>query len=139
MKPIYPAKFVKDQDGGYFVQFIDIPEAMTDGETREEAELNARDALNGILGYLLDSGKDIPDPSSTTGPDITGIVPDAQVQAALLIRKQRGGKPLSDLARALDTSWPAAQRLENPHHWPTLKQLDRAAAVMGKRLVLCLE
>ena len=33
----------------------------------------------------------------------------------------------------------AAQRLEDPHHWPSLKQLDRAAKVLGKRLVLSLE
>jgi hypothetical protein len=45
MKPVYPAKFEKDRDGGYFVQFIDIPEAMPDGKNREEAELNAREAL----------------------------------------------------------------------------------------------
>ncbi|MFZ5799576.1 MAG: type II toxin-antitoxin system HicB family antitoxin [Thermodesulfobacteriota bacterium] len=113
MKPVYPAKFEKDRDGGDFVQFIDISEGTTDGETREEAELNAREALSGILDYRLDSGAEIPDPSPVTGPDIIGFAPDAQAQAALLIRKQRGSKPLSDLARAFDTSWPAVQRLED--------------------------
>jgi len=29
-----------------------------------------------------------------------------------------------------------AQRLENPKHSPTLKQLGRAAAALGKRLIL---
>jgi len=48
-------------------------------------------------------------------------------------------KSLADLARALGTSWPAAARLEDPRHWPTLRQLDRAAAALGKRLVLTLE
>ncbi len=139
MKPVYPAWFTKEAKGGYVVQFVDIPEAMTDGETMEEAEMNAREALSGVLGYKLDSNQEIPSPSTVEDINIRYIVPDAQVQAAILIRKQRGDQPLSVLARALDTSWPAAQRLEDPHHWPTLKQLDRAAAVMGKRLVLCLE
>lgn len=139
MKLIYPARFQKEPEGGYFVQFIDIPEAMTDGDTIEEAELNAREALSGILGFRLDNGQEIPYPSLAEGDDVRLIAPDAQVQSALLIRKERGDQPLSVLARALDTSWPAAQRLENPHHWPTLRQLDRAAAVLGKRLILCLE
>jgi hypothetical protein len=33
----------------------------------------------------------------------------------------------------------AAQRMENPRHSPTLRQLERAAAALGKRLVLALE
>ena len=35
-------------------------------------------------------------------------------------------------------SWPSAQRLENPRHSPTLRQLEKAAA-LDKRLVLALE
>jgi antitoxin HicB len=139
MKPVYPARFNKEDEGGFFVQFIDIPEAMTDGETMEEAELNAREALSGVLGFRLDNNQEIPEPSIHEGDDIRYIAPDAQVQAAILIRAQRGSQPLSVLARALDTSWPAAKRLEDPHHWPTLKQLGWAAAVMGKRLVLSME
>lgn len=46
---------------------------------------------------------------------------------------------MSDVARALETSWAAAQRLEDPNHWPSLKQIDRAAHVLGKRLVISLE
>ena len=46
---------------------------------------------------------------------------------------------LLGLARALETSWPAAKRLEDPTQWPSLKTLDRAAAALGKRLVLSLE
>ncbi len=63
------------------------------------------------------------------------------MQSALLIHLVRESehKSLADLARALGTSWPAAARLEDPRHWPTLRQLDRAAAALGKRLVLELE
>jgi antitoxin HicB len=57
----------------------------------------------------------------------------------LLIRRARGDRSLAELARALETSWPSAQRLENPRHSPTLRQLEKAAAALGKRLVLALE
>ena len=56
-----------------------------------------------------------------------------------LIRRARGGRSLAELARAPQTSWPAARRLENPRHSPTLRQLEKAAAALGKRLVLALE
>jgi len=87
MKAVYPAQFTVENEGGYFVQFVDFPEAMTDGETMEEAELNAREALSGIIGFRLDHNQEIPDPSPIEGSNIRGIAPDTQVQAALLIRK----------------------------------------------------
>lgn len=139
MKPTYPATFKQQTEGGYLVQFVDLPEVMTEGATLEEAELNAQEALTGILEYRLDENQQIPDPSIITDENVRYVTPDAQVQAALLVRKQRGVTPLSTLARALETSWPAAQRLEDPHHWPTLKQLDRTARALGKRLVLSME
>lgn len=139
MKPIFPARFEIQPEGGYVVQFIDLSEVMTEGATMEEAELNAQEALSGILEYRLDENQDIPDPAVIDDENIRYISPDAQIQAALLVRKNRGATPLSTLARALETSWPAAQRLEDPHHWPTFKQLDRTARALGKRLVLSME
>lgn len=67
------------------------------------------------------------------------IAPDARTQAALLIRRARGNRSLAELARSLETSWPSVQRLENPRHSPTLRQLEKAAAALDKRLVLALE
>jgi antitoxin HicB len=139
MKPSYPARFEPQPEGGYLVQFIDLPEVMTEGATIEEAELNAQEALSGILEYRLDENQEIPDPTISTDAAVRYVSPDAPIQAALLVRKQRGATPLSTLARALETSWPAAQRLEDPHHWPTLKQLDRTARALGKRLVISME
>ena len=59
--------------------------------------------------------------------------------AAMLIHLMRGKRPMSEFARALETSWPSAQRLENPKHWPSLRRLEKAASALGKRLVLSLE
>jgi antitoxin HicB len=90
------------------------------------------------MGWLLDENKPVPAPSPA-GEGMYLIAPDARTQAALLIRRARGDRSLADLARALETSWPSAQRLENPRHSPTLRQLEKAAAALGKRLVLVLE
>jgi len=139
MKPIYAAKITKDEEGYFLVTFPDLDEAITDGETMEEALFNAQEVLTLTIESRMDEGMDIPEPHRIKGKDIYYVAPAARVQAALLVHKARGERSLADLARALDTSWPSAQRLENPHHSPTLKILDKAAATLGKKLILSFE
>ena len=139
MNLLYPAKFKRQPDGGYSVQFVDLPEAITEGDTFDDAMLHAREVLSMSLRGRIDDGKAIPLPSVPKGRRAHLVAPDALAQSAVLLRIARGDRPLSELARAMETSWAAAQRLEDPHHWPSLKQLERAAKVLGKRLVLSLE
>lgn len=134
----YPATVSRDENGRFFVKFVDLEDTFTEGETREEALFNAAEALSAMLAWRLDEGLDIPVPSAPRHRR-TRIAPDAKTQAALLIRRVRGERSLAELARALDTSWPSAQRLEDPRHWPSLRQLERAAAALGRRLVLSVE
>ena len=134
----YPANVEQQPDGSFLVSFIDLADTFTEGKTKEEALFNAAEVLSAMLAWRLDEAKDVPAPTQK----IKGahyIAPDAKTQAAMLLRLARGERSLSELARALETSWPAAKRLENPSHWPSLKTLDRAAAALGKRLVLVLE
>lgn len=134
----YHAVFEPQPEGGFFVRFLDFEDTFTQGETEEECLFNAAEVLSGMLAAKLDHGFAIPTPSPGA-PGSHAIAPEAKVQAALLVRFARGERTLSELARALETSWPAAKRLEDPRHWPSLKTLDRAAAAMGKRLVLAFE
>lgn len=133
----YPYTSTQQEPGGFFVRFVDIEEAITEGDTLEDAAFNASEVLTGVLAYRLDHGQAIPEPSPANGRSVAS--PSAAVQAVMILREARGGRPIADLARGLDTSWAAANRLDDPHHWPSLKQLDRAARVLGKRLVLNME
>ena len=134
----YPATIEPQQGGGFFVQFVDLLDTFTEGQTMEEALFNAAEVLSAMLGWRRDQGQEVPPPSKRV-KGAHYIAPDAKTQAAMLLRLARGERSLSDLARALETSWPAVKRLEDPTHWPSLKTLDRAAAALGKRLVLTLE
>lgn len=137
MEITYPARLTPD-GAGFFVQFIDLPDTFTEGATQDEALFNAAEVLSAMLSWHLDEGHDMP--ASTLGlQGVHYIAPDAKTQAVLLLRHARAGRSLADLARALDTSWPQAKRLEDQHHWPSLKTLDKAARVLGKRLVLRME
>jgi len=139
MRIEYPYTTEIQEDGTVLVQFIDFEEAFTEGRTPEEIAFNAAEVLTGIISYRMDKGQSIPAPSNVQ--NVCYASPSPSVQSALLLHLTRAeqNKTLADMARALGTSWPAVSRLEDPKHWPTLRQLDRAAAVLGKRLVLCME
>ena len=101
----YPAVLEPQEGGGFFVRFVDLEGALTDGETLDEALFNAGEALSAMLGWLLDENKPVPAPSPA-GEGMYLIAPDARTQAALLIRRARGDRSLAELARSLETSWP---------------------------------
>jgi len=138
MNVLYPAISEYDRaEKRYMVCFPDLPEAITEGETLEEAFFNAYEVLTLTLEGRVDEGMEIPMPSHRKGAKL--IAPSAKAQAALLMRWAKGKHTTAEIARALNTSWPAVARLEDPHHWPNLRQLERAAAAIGQRLVISLE
>ena len=138
MNVLYPAILEYDRsEKRYTVHFPDLPEAITEGETLEEAEFNASEVLTLTLEGRVDEGMEVPRPSRHKQAKL--IAPSARAQAALLLRWAKGDHTTAEIARALNTSWPAVARLEDLHHWPNLRQLERAAATVGHRLVISLE
>ncbi len=138
MKILYPAIVRKQKPSGYFVRFPDIKEAVTQGDTVEEALLNASEVLTLALDHRLGRAREIPPPSIPSTRSYL-VAPDAKTQAAILVRLSRGDRSVADLARALGTSWPAVARLEDPRHSPTLRNLERTAAALGQRLIVSFE
>ena len=117
----YPYLAELEEDNRFFVHFIDIEEAFTQADSLEEAAFNASEVLTGVLACRLEDNDEIPEPSSCPENGFMAS-PGPKIQAALLLRKAMGNK-----------------RLENPDHWTSLKQLDKAAKTLGKRLILTLE
>lgn len=141
MNVLYPAEITFDKgDNRFLVQFLDIPEAITEGESEEEAFFNASEALTLAIEGRLEEGMDVPQPSKRTGQQ-KFISPSVRAQASLLIRwaKLSGDHTTSEIARSLNTSWPAVARLEDPKHWPSLRQLEKIAHVLGQQLIISME
>jgi len=132
----YPAKIVRTKAGVFEVQFLDLDEAFTEGDTFEKAQGNASEVLSGVILTRLAHDMDIPAPRVAKGKDIFSVLPDAKTQSSLAIRAAFEGRSVAQIARALETSWPAVNRLRDPGHWPTLKLLDRALRAAGKELVI---
>ena len=58
----YPAVLTAQPEGGFVVTFPDVPEAITQGEDREEALLYAVGALETALSFYVDAHKALPLP-----------------------------------------------------------------------------
>jgi len=134
----YPAKFKKAAEGGYVVEFIDIPSCVTEGDTLEEAKAMAKDAISAIL-YSLDSRKmTIPEPSAVKGRGIYYIEPELKVAFAITLKKERERLGLSqkDIAERMNVNWVYYQRIENPRRTnPTLGTIEKLQKVFNRRFI----
>lgn len=138
MNVLYPAVFNYDaMEKRYTVIFPDLSEAITEAETLGEAYFNASEVLTITLEGRMDEGMHVPQPTQLK--DAKLIAPSARVQSALLVRWAKGDHSSAELARTLGTSWPAIARLEDPHHWSSVRQLERVAAALGQQLVISLQ
>lgn len=132
---LYPAR-IWPGDGVYYVQFLDLENGFTFGDTLDQAKEMAADVLSALLASYIEHGETIPEPVVRKGKDIYLIAPDAKVQAALLLRSVRGNRPRSEVAQAMGTTWQAYQKIEQPTSNTTLNKLQKAAKALGVEVVL---
>ena len=59
----FPVIISKDDNDTYLASFPDVPDAVTFGETKEEALAHAQDALLTVFVAYMRDRKDIPEPS----------------------------------------------------------------------------
>ena len=59
----YPVKLTKQKEGGYLVQFPDLPEAITQGENIEDALNEAMDCLEEAIAHRISKKLHIPTPT----------------------------------------------------------------------------
>lgn len=64
MRSAYPVVFYPAEEGGYVVATPDIDSCWTQGDDLPEAMEMAKDAIEGMLVYYEDEGKEIPKPST---------------------------------------------------------------------------
>ncbi|MGH8554768.1 MAG: type II toxin-antitoxin system HicB family antitoxin, partial [Gammaproteobacteria bacterium] len=60
---LYPAR-IWTEDGVYYVQFLDLENGFTFGNTSEEAQDMAADVLSALLASCIEHGEPIPEPST---------------------------------------------------------------------------
>lgn len=132
----YPVKLTRDRNsGGYVVTFPDIPEAITQGETIEEALKMAQDALETALDFYFDDQRPVPEPSGKKrGHYIVQLPLSIAAKVLLLNEMLRQKVRPAELARRLKTTPQEVNRLTNIHHISKIDGIAIAMKALGKSL-----
>ena len=136
----YLVKLTPDKkDGGFVVTCRDFPEAITQGESVEEALDEAADCLDEAIAARIDDGRDIPMPSaSKRGEHPVSVPPSMALKAAVYLAVREAGISNSELARRMQLDEKEARRILDPHHPTKLPRIEAALAVLGRHVKLSL-
>ena len=133
----YPAQFVSEPEGGFTVTFRDVPEAITCGDTEDEAALMAVDALETALSIYVDGRRPLPLPTAPdTGERLVALSALGMAKVGLYNAMRERGVGKAALARQLNCHLPQIDRLLDLCHASKLEQVEAALAVLGKRLAV---
>ncbi|MBI3301739.1 MAG: type II toxin-antitoxin system HicB family antitoxin [Deltaproteobacteria bacterium] len=135
---IYPATLTPDeQDGGFVVRFVDLPEAVTQGDDVPDALQQAADCLEEAIAGCIRRNEAIPRPSPV-GKDHYAIPLPAQTaaKAALYLAMRKANITPGELATRLHCDEKEVRRLLDPRYTVTLSRIESALAALGQQLVI---
>ncbi len=114
-----------------------MPEAITEGDSSEEALLRAEDALESALAMYVTAKEALP--VSSGAQPAEAMVPLSALgmaKAAVYdaMREQRVGR--AELARRLRWHLPQVARVLDLRHASKMEQVEAALAALGLRLII---
>lgn len=131
----YPVKLASERkDGGYVVTCRDVPEAITQGETTDEALAETEGALQAAIECRIEDGLDIPAPSQPRRGERLATTPvTTALKAAVYIALRDSGISKSEFAHRMQVNEKEARRMLDPKRPTKFPTLERALAVLGRR------
>lgn len=131
----YPVDLTPEVEGGFLVTFPDIPEAITQGEDREDALLRGLDALESALEFYFEAPRAVPDPSPIKpGHEFVELPASVSAKVLLLNEMVHQGVRPAELARRLHTTPQEVNRLTNLRHATKIDRVAGALKALGKTL-----
>jgi antitoxin HicB len=130
----YPVKLSKD---GKFIKvnFPDIPEALTQGNDREEALAMAKEALELAMEFYFEDRRPVPEPSTPKrGQALVELSASTSAKVLLLNEMLRQKVRPAELARRIGTTPQEVNRLTNIRHASKIDTIAGAMKALGKRL-----
>lgn len=133
----YAAQFSPDPGGGFVVTFRDIPEAIAQGDTFEEALHEAEAALVTAMEFYFEDHRAVPAPSAQHEGEHPVCLPPSVVAKVLLLNEQIAqGVSNAELARRMGTRQQEMQRITSLSHVTKIDTIDRALRALGKELYM---
>ncbi len=125
----------RQDNGWWLVRFPKIPEALTEGETEEEARANARDCVVTALEGYMKAGRPLPrDGADHSGPDRAALPSLVTAKLAVYETMRAHGWSKVKLAKELGMSENSVRRLLDLHHNSHMGIIDAALAKMNTEL-----
>jgi antitoxin HicB len=131
----YRYKLERQENGWWLVRFPGIPEALTEGETQDEARRNALDCVIAALEGYMKAGKPLPRRGAGhSGPD-RAVLPSL-VTAKLAVYETMRARGWSKLRLAKELGMPenSVRRLLDLRHSSHMWIIDEALAKMNAEL-----
>lgn len=130
----YPAAFRREDDG-YTVSFRDIPEAITQGDTYEEAIEMAEDALLTAMDFYFEDNRPVPLPSQPqVGEELISLPLSASAKVLLLNALLEQHVSQAELAKRMGIRPQQVTRIVNLEHTTKIDTLELAFKALGKSL-----
>ena len=130
----YPAKLTKDEDG-FVITFRDIPEAITQGDTHNEAMEMAEDALLTAMDFYFEDNRQVPLPSKPKKDEVLINLPiSAATKVMLLNTLLEKGVTQTELAKLMGIRPQQVTRIVNLEHTTKIDTVERAFRALGREL-----
>lgn len=132
----YPVTLTPDKaDGGFVVTFRDIPEAISQGETIEQALAMAEEALELALEFYFEDKRLVPAPSRPKrGQHVVELPASLSAKVLLLNEMISQNVRPAELARRLNTTPQEVNRLTNLRHTTRIDGIAEALRALGRHL-----
>lgn len=127
----------RQDNGWWLVRFPGVPEALTEGETQDEARANAIDCVIAALEGYMKAGKPLPRQGAGHSGRYRAVLPSL-VTAKLAVyetMRERGWSKLK-LAKQLDMPENSIRRLLDLRHSSQMWIIDEALAKMNAELTI---
>lgn len=131
----YPVNLSKAEEGGFFVEFPDVPEALTQGQTKEEALENALDALVTAFEFYFEDGESIPEPGTTAG-DYVELPLSIEAKVMMLNAFIESKISQTELAVRMNVKKQEVTRLFDLRHSTKIDTIQKAVSSLGHTMEL---
>lgn len=130
----YPVTLTPDTDG-FCVTFRDIPEAISQGDTTDEALAMAKDALAVAMEFYFEDNRPVPMPSEPMeGEQVVSLPPSVWAKVLLLNEMLAQNVSQAELAKRMGIVPQKVTRLVDLSHTTKIDTLAQAFDKLGKHL-----
>ena len=128
----YRYRLERQDNGWWLVRFPGVPEALTEGETEQEARANALDCVLAALEGYMKAGKALPRQGASHSGQNRAILPSL-VTAKLAVYETMRNRGWSKLKLAKELGMPenSIRRLLDLRHSSHMWVIDEALAKMS--------